>query len=206
MATTRMDNLTVDTATPAGREVKVWDPLVRVFHWTLVIGFFTAYLTEGDEARLYLHSWAGYTVLALVLVRLVWGFIGTRHARFKDFVYRPAIVKEYLGGVMRLSPRRYIGHNPAGGLMVVLLIVSLLATTVLGMGVLAIEEQAGPLVGWLGGLSHAWEEAFEELHEFFANFTLFLVVLHVAGVLVDSVLHRENLVRSMITGRKSARD
>ena len=205
MATTRMDNVMVDTA-PAGREVKVWDPLVRVFHWTLVIGFFTAYLTEGDEARLYLHSWAGYTVLALVLVRLVWGFIGTRHARFKDFVYRPATVKEYLGGVMRLSPRRYLGHNPAGGLMVVLLIISLLATTVLGMGVLAIEEQAGPLVGWLGGLGHAWEEAFEELHEFFANFTLFLVVVHVAGVLVDSFLHGENLVRSMITGRKSARD
>ena len=206
MATTRMGSLTVDTAAPAGREVKVWDPLVRVFHWTLVIGFFTAYLTEGDEARLYLHSWAGYTVLALVLVRLVWGFIGTRHARFKDFLYRPATVKEYLGGVMRLNPRRYLGHNPAGGLMILLLIVSLLATTVFGMGVLAIEEQAGPLVGWLGGLGHSWEEAFEELHEFFANFTLFLVVVHVAGVLVDSVLHGENLVRSMITGRKSARD
>ena len=206
MATTRMGNLTVDTAATAGREVKVWDPLVRMFHWTLVIGFFTAYLTEGDEAWLDLHSWAGYTVLALVLVRLVWGFIGTRHARFKDFLYRPATVKEYLGGVMRLNPRRYLGHNPAGGLMVVLLIVSLLATTVLGMGVLAIEEQAGPLVGWLGGLGHAWEEAFEELHEFFANFTLFLVVVHVAGVLVDSFLHGENLVRSMITGRKSARD
>ena len=206
MATTRIGNLTVGTAASAGPEVKVWDPLVRVFHWTLVIGFFTAYLTEGDEAWLGLHSWAGYTVLGLVLVRVVWGFVGTRHARFGDFLYRPATVKEYLGGVMRLNPRRYLGHNPAGGLMILLMIVSLLATTVLGVGLLAIGEQAGPLAGWLGGLGHGWEGAFEELHEFFANFTLFLVVVHVAGVLVESLLHGENLLRAMVTGRKPARD
>ena len=105
---------------PAVREVKVWDPLVRVFHWTLVIGFFTAYFTEGEEETLFLHTWAGYTVAGLVLVRLLWGFIGTRHARFSDFVRRPTVVKDYLSDVLRLKPQRYLGHNPAGGLMIVL--------------------------------------------------------------------------------------
>lgn len=183
-------------------EVKVWDPLVRVFHWTLVIGFFTAYLTEGEGETLAVHTWAGYTVLGLILVRLVWGFIGTRHARFSDFVYRPRVVKQYLMDVLRLHPRRYLGHNPAGGLMIVLLIVSLLFTTLSGMALFAAEEQAGPLAGWLGGVGHFWTEAFEGVHEFFANFTLFLVAVHVAGVFVESLLHGENLVRAMWTGRK----
>lgn len=184
-------------------EVKVWDPLVRVFHWLLVAGFFTAYLTEGDEL-LTIHSYAGYTVLSLVLVRLVWGLVGTRHARFADFVRRPGEVGRYARDVVKLHPRRYLGHNPAGGLMIVIMIISLLVTTLSGIAVYGAEEQAGPLAGWLGGVNHSWAEAFEELHEFFANFTLFLVVVHVAGVLVESLLHGENLVRSMITGRKRA--
>lgn len=88
--------------------------------------------------------------------------------------------------------------------MIVLLLVSLLATTVFGMAVYAAEEQAGPLVGWLGGVDGFWKEAFEGLHEFFANLTLLMVAVHVAGVLVESLLHGENLVRAMITGRKRA--
>lgn len=183
-------------------EVKVWDPLVRVFHWLLVLAFFTAYLTEGEDETLTLHTWAGYTVAGLILVRLVWGFMGTRHARFSDFVTRPAVVKDYLLSVLRLHPRRYLGHNPAGGLMVIALLISLLATVSSGMSLYAIEEQAGPLAAWLGGLGESWEEVFEGVHEFFANFTLFLAVVHVAGVLVESLLHSENLVRAMITGRK----
>lgn len=184
------------------QEVKVWDPLVRVFHWVLVLGFFTAYFTEGEDDTLTLHTWAGYVIAGLIMVRLVWGFIGTRHARFSDFVTRPVVVKDYLLSVLRLHPRRYLGHNPAGGLMVVALLISLSATVVFGMGLYAVEEQAGPLAGWLGNLGESWEDVFEGLHEFFANFTLFLVVVHVAGVLVDSLLHAENLVRAMITGRK----
>jgi cytochrome b len=192
----------VSIEAPAQRKVKVWDPLVRVFHWTLVAGFFTAYLTEGEDATLSLHTWAGYTVLGLVLVRLAWGFIGTRHARFSDFVYRPGTIKAYVKDVLKLHPRRYLGHNPAGGLMIVILIASLLITTLSGTALYAAEEQAGPLAGWLGGVSHFWAEAFEGVHEFFANFTLFLVAVHVAGVVVESLLHGENLVRAMFTGRK----
>ena len=191
---------------PVVREVKVWDPLVRVFHWALVIGFFTAYFTEGEEETLFLHTWAGYTVAGLVLVRLLWGFIGTRHARFSDFVRRPTVVKDYLGDVLRLKPQRYLGHNPAGGLMIVLLLISLVLTAFFGMGLYAVAEQAGPLAGWFGGLGEFWEEVFEGAHEFFANFTLFLVITHVAGVIVESLLHRENLVRAMFTGRKQSHE
>lgn len=190
--------------TATANEVKVWDPLVRVFHWTLVTAFFTAYLTEDGEGLLGIHTFAGYTVLGLVLVRLLWGLVGTRHARFADFVRGPGTVLGYLREVLTLHPRRYLGHNPAGGLMIVLLLVSLLATTVFGMAIYAAEEQAGPLVGWLGGVDGFWKEAFEGLHEFFANLTLLMVAVHVAGVLVESLLHGENLVRAMITGRKRA--
>lgn len=193
---------------PAVREVKVWDPLVRVFHWTLVIGFFTAYFTEGEEETLFLHTWAGYTVAGLILVRVLWGFIGTRHARFRDFVFRPATIKAYLVDVLKLKPKRYLGHNPAGGAMIVLLLISLSLTAFFGMSLYAVDENAGPLAGWLGGLgetqSEIWEDVFKEVHEFFANFTLFLVITHVAGVIVESLLHRENLARAMVTGRKRA--
>ena len=204
MTTTVMQTASGDK--PVTREVKVWDPLVRVFHWTLVIGFFTAYFTEGEDETLFLHTWAGYIVAGLVLVRLLWGFIGTRHARFRDFVFRPAVIKAYLFDVLRLKPKRYLGHNPAGGLMIVLLLISLSCTVFFGMGLYAVDENAGPLAGWLGGLGESWEDVFKEVHEFFANFTLFLVVVHVAGVLVESLLHRENLVRAMFTGRKPAED
>ena len=182
--------------------VKVWDPLVRVFHWTLVLAFFIAYLTEDEW--LDLHTLAGYTVLALVAFRLLWGLVGSRHARFADFVRRPREVLGYLKQVLTLHPRRYLGHNPAGGLMVVLLLASLLATTGFGLAVYGAEEGAGPLAAWFAGAGEGTEHLVEELHEFCANFTLFLVAVHVAGVLVESLLHGENLVRAMVTGRKPA--
>ena len=184
-------------------QIKVWDPLVRIFHWTLVAAFTVAFLTEGEDSTMFLHSWAGYTILGLVLFRLVWGLIGTRHARFTDFVRTPATVLAYGKDLLRGRARRYLGHNPAGGLMIVLLLISLLMTGLMGMALLGIEEQAGPLAGMMAGVGHDTGEVVEEIHEFFANATLFLVVIHVLGVLVESLLHRENLVRSMCNGRKT---
>jgi cytochrome b len=184
---------------PDNDTVKVWDPLVRIFHWTLVISFTLAY-ASGDE-WLDLHVLAGYTIAGLLAFRLVWGAIGTRHARFSDFVRRPADILAYLKQLPSHRAPRYLGHNPAGGAMVVLLLVSLTVTVFTGMGVYAGEEGAGPLVGLIPG-GGFWEDAFEEVHEFFANFTLLLVFAHLAGVALSSLLHRENLVRAMITGRK----
>jgi len=180
-------------------EIPVWDIFVRVFHWALVLSFTIAYFTEDD--LLGLHTFAGYSVLFLIGLRLVWGFIGTRHARFSDFVKRPAEVKQYLKQIAKFSPKRYLGHNPAGGAMIVMLLIALLLTTFSGLVTYATAEGAGPLSGWIA--KGAWGgEAWEEIHEFFANFTLLLVFLHVGGVALESLLHRENLVKSMFTGKK----
>ena len=187
----------------ARSNIKVWDPFIRLFHWGLVGAFFIAYITEED--LLFLHTWAGYTVLGLVLIRVLWGFIGTDYARFSSFVFSPAAIKKFLKDTLLLRAKRYIGHNPAGGAMVLLLLVSLIMTSMTGIAIYGIEENAGPLAGMFSGTGERWEDLFEETHEFFANFTLFLVFIHVGGVLVESLIHKENLVRSMINGYKRAK-
>lgn len=167
-------------------EVRVWDPLVRLFHWSLVAGFAIAWLT-GDEIKS-LHNAVGYVVLGLVAFRLIWGLVGTRHARFSDFVRRPAVILEFLKDMLRGRAKRYIGHNPAGGAM----IVALLAT----VGVIS-------ATGILMTTDAFWgAEWLEELHEGSVNFGLVLVGLHVMGVIFASFEHGENLVRAMVTGRK----
>lgn len=183
-------------------KVKVWDPLVRSFHWLLVIAFFTAYFTEDDF--LTLHSYAGYTVLALILVRLVWGFVGSSYARFSSFVTAPRVAWQYVKDTLLFRAKRYLGHNPAGGAMIVLLLISLLLTTLTGLAAYGASESAGPLAGWLGNIGETGEDIFKEVHEFFANFTVFLVAIHVAGVIFESLAHRENLVRAMLNGYKQA--
>jgi len=180
--------------------VKVWDPFVRIFHWTLVLSFFIAYITEEDF--LIIHSYAGYTVLALLLLRIVWGLIGTRHARFSDFTYSPHTIKTFIKNTLQLRAKRYLGHNPAGGAMILLMIISLLVTTATGLAIYGIEEQAGPLASWFTQKESFWGDVAEETHEFFANFTLLLVFIHVAGIMIESFIHKENLVTSMIDGKK----
>lgn len=185
-----------------GHKITVWDRFVRLFHWLLVGGFFTAYLVDDDW--LGVHVWAGYLVFSLVVLRIAWGFVGSEHARFADFVRRPGEVLRYLLAEVAGRAQRHLGHNPAGGAMVIALMASLLATTVLGMLLLG-SEPGNALYSFVSGVGLAGEtgeEVLEETHEFMANFTLALVGLHVAGVLLSSLLHRENLVRAMVTGRK----
>lgn len=178
--------------------VPVWDPLVRVFHWSLASFFFIAYLTEDEF--LSVHVYAGYAVLGLVLFRLVWGLIGTRHARFSDFVTAPGEAMRYLGRLLTGRARHYTGHNPAGGAMVLALLISLVLTGFFGMALIA-GDGNGPLAAtFVATWSGEWVE---DAHEFFANFTLFLVILHVSGVLISSLLEGRNLVKAMITGRKT---
>ncbi|MGR9045129.1 MAG: cytochrome b/b6 domain-containing protein [Gammaproteobacteria bacterium] len=179
---------------------KVWDLPLRLFHWLMVAGFFAAYFTEEDF--LTLHVWAGYLVFGLLMFRLIWGFIGYRYARFSNFVCTPSQSIGYVKELMTGKAKRYLGHNPAGAAMIVLLLLSLLITTATGFAVYGAEEQAGPLAGVIAKNGHFWEE----LHEFFANFTVFLVVLHVGGVIVESLLHHENLVKAMISGYKRSED
>ncbi len=180
----------------SNRIVKVWDLPVRLFHWLLVTAFFLAYFTEDELMTI--HVWAGYTVLGLVLFRIIWGFVGTRYARFSSFLCSPSGAFAYLKDVLLLRAKRYLGHNPAGAMMIVLLLIGVFMTAVTGIIAYAADEGAGPLAGIVTRNGELWEE----VHELSADFTLFLVFLHVAGVVVESLLHRENLVKSMIDGNK----
>lgn len=205
--------------------VKVWDIFVRVSHWAVALGFFVAYLTEDD--LLTLHVWAGYLVGALVVLRLIWGVVGPKHARFTDFVYKPRNVVAYLAKLASFRAPRHLGHSPAGGAMALILWLGLVAVVWSGLEFYAIEEGRGPLAGLPAGPvvssealvaaaqasedealeaeSEGGEEsAWKEIHEVLSNIVLFLVVLHVAGVLLACLVHRENLVRAMIDGRKRA--
>jgi cytochrome b len=162
------------------------DPFVRIFHWSLVALFTIAFLT-GDEIE-WMHLWAGYAIAALVALRVVWGFVGTRHARFADFVKGPRAIASFLKQSARLEAPRYLGHNPAGGAMVIALLVMLAGLSVTGF---ALTTDA------------FWgSKAMEEVHEILANVTLALVCLHILGIIVASVEHGENLVKAMFTGLK----
>ncbi|HOW62748.1 MAG TPA: cytochrome b/b6 domain-containing protein [Candidatus Contendobacter sp.] len=196
-------------------EITVWDPLVRIFHWTLVTAFTLAYFTqEGpfeelldqmDEQWLQtIHIWAGYVIAGLLLFRLLWGFTGPRYARFSDFVRGPHETLRYIREVLTLRAPRYLGHNPAGGAMIIALLLSLTITVTAGLILYGADKGLGPLAGLLLNSSEAFTHTTKEIHEFFANLTLLLVVGHLVGVIWESLLHRENLAHAMITGRKRA--
>jgi cytochrome b len=211
----------------AGR-VAVWDPVVRYGHWLLVAAFATAYLSAEEESGGPdpLHVWGGYVVGIIVILRVLWGFIGPRRARFIDFACGPVAAIRYLIDLARGRTRRYLGHSPAGSVMVLLLLVSLAATVATGL--MAYDERGnGPLAdggiavvaatyvdneagGRLGTETRRnggeGENMLGELHGTLANITLALVILHVLGVGLASMVHRENLVLAMIDGRKRAGD
>ena len=176
------------SATTANREpsVKVWDPFVRICHWSLVVLFAVAFLT-GDEIER-IHVAAGYGIAGLVTARIVWGFIGPRFARFSDFVKGPRAVTGYLIEAASLKAPRSLGHNPAGGAMIVALLILLAGLSV---------------TGYLMTTDAYWgSKVLEEIHEALANISLLLIGLHVAGVILSSLEHGENLIKAMITGRK----
>ena len=185
---TDADSSVASASDPKLSATLVWDAPVRVFHWLAVLCFAGAYLTAESERWRLVHVTLGYTLAGLVAFRLVWGFIGPRHARFAQFVRGPAAAMAYLRALASGKPPHHAGHNPAGALA----IVALLA---LSAGVVA--------TGWMTYADWGGDR-FEDLHEAAANTMLALVVVHVVAVLASSMLHRENLVRAMFTGRKAA--
>ena len=233
-------NQDMSQATEGGKmknKVYVWDPLVRIFHWGLVLAFIIAYLTAEEENPVHIYS--GYVVLGLIIFRVLWGITGTKYARFSNFIYSPASVIRYIKGLIAHKPEHYLGHNPLGGWMIVALLLCLFVVTVSGLKVYAVEEGRGPLAantGELPVISNAYadsdeeedddddeyedaratkkhgdesrhaekegEEFWEEIHEVSTDIMLFLILLHIAGVAIASYMHRENLVRSMVTGTK----
>ncbi len=168
------------------RKILVWDVPTRLFHWLLALSFLGALVTADSERLRALHVAAGHACVALILFRLVWGLVGTRHARFRSFLYGPREIVGYLRSVAAGSPRHYVGHNPVGGVAVVLL---------LGLGL------ATGLSGW-ATLNEIGGDAFEDLHEGLAVVMAAVVCVHVVGVMASSLVHRENLLVGMVTGRK----
>ena len=180
-------------APEAGRapslRILVWDAPVRVFHWLTVLCFAGAWLSAESERFRLLHVTLGYTLLGLVAFRLLWGVVGSRHARFASFVRGPRAVLAYLRGLLRGAPAHTVGHNPAGALAIIAMLGLALAVGATGWAAFD-----GP---WAGA-----GEALGELHEGLASAMLAVVGVHVLGVIASSWLHRENLVGAMFSGRK----
>jgi cytochrome b len=181
--------------------VKVWDPLVRTVHWALALAVLGSFLTSDRDATLPVHVGLGLAVVALVVVRVAWGFLGPRPARFAAFVRGPREVLAYAGQMLRGRPPLHLSHNPLGGAMAVALLADLVGLAATGAVVHAGPEFEGPLAGLL---SMSAAKAVKEVHEALSGILLFLASVHVAGVLASSLLERQNLVRGMITGLKRA--
>ncbi|MEY8875884.1 MAG: cytochrome b/b6 domain-containing protein [Leptothrix sp. (in: b-proteobacteria)] len=180
--------------TPAVGRILVWDWPVRVFHWLLVLSFAGAYLTSEGESWRYVHVTLGYTVAGLIAFRVLWGLIGSRHARFSAFVRGPKAALAYVKSLPSGEPVHTVGHNPAGALAIVGLLGLAALTTAFGWATyeeIGVAQFGESVTDWLG-----------QIHAFFGNTMLALVGVHVLGVVVGSWVHRENLVRSMLSGFK----
>lgn len=171
------------------QRILVWDIPTRVFHWLLAVSFAGAFLTAESERYRDIHVLLGYTLLGLIAFRLLWGFVGSRYAQWSSFLFKPSEIADYVVSLLKAKPERYVGHNPAGSVAIFLLLILGITSGVIG--VMLFKDIGGDVL--------------EELHEMAAYAMLTVVAVHVVGVLVSSVMHRENLVRSMITGFKSAR-
>lgn len=176
-------------ARPAvAHEVKVWDLFVRIFHWSLASLFAVAWMTGEGSAWISVHTVAGYAIAGLVGLRVLWGLVGPKTARFTNFVYRPSSVLRYVKDVASGTAPRFLGHNPAGGAMIVALLVMLAITCITGYAAMVDAFSARH---WL-----------KEVHEAAVNVTILLIIGHLAGVIFSSFTHGENLIKAMITGKK----
>ncbi|RFC34544.1 MAG: cytochrome b [Candidatus Nitrotoga sp. MKT] len=170
------------------QRILVWDVPTRVFHWLLVLSFSGAFLTAETERYRDIHVVLGYTLLGLIAFRLLWGFFGTRYAKFRSFLFKPHEIVAYSISLLKGKPSHYVGHNPAGSVAIWLLLILGILSGV--TGVILFQDIGGDVM--------------EELHEDTSNAMLAIVFVHIAGVVVSSLMHRENLVRSMVNGFKSA--
>ena len=183
------------------RQVKVWDLFVRSFHWGLALLVLGSFLTSEKDALVPVHVRLGLAVVALVMARVAWGFLGPVHARFRAFVRGPREVAAYARDMIRGAPPVHLSHNPLGGAMVVALLALLLAVAVTGAAVYAGPAFEGPLTGLL---TRREAKMVKEVHEALSGALVGFVVAHVAGVIVSSLLEKQNLVRGMLTGWKRA--
>ncbi len=200
MSNPQTPNFESESKHSAKLTVRVWDLPTRVFHWTLLVLFAIAWVSaEADGAFFNIHLISGIGVLAMVVFRLIWGIIGSRHALFMDFVKGWAAVRNYGKNMLTLNPPYHVGHNPIGGWMIIALLMTLALTAIAGLFV-SDDGFVGPLSG---AVSPAVSHAMEDFHEGAAEFLGFLVVVHVAGVAVHGLVTGENLPRAMWNGNKT---
>jgi cytochrome b len=167
-------------------QILVWDLATRLFHWLLVLFVLICFLTGEDEGFVFaVHAYSGFVVFMLLVFRLGWGVIGSRHSRFSDFVYAWPTVRRFAVSVLHFKPEPYVGHNPLGGWMVILMLMILIATTLTGILMVTTGSE------WL-----------DDIHEGLGSFMQVLVLVHIAGVLIDQWMTGEKIVKAMVTGRK----
>jgi cytochrome b len=168
----------------------VWDPFVRIFHWSLVVAFAVAFYTHASEWNRLIHVRAGYTVALLLAARIVWGLMKSGYASFESFPFDLKLASKHTFRVLKGNAKRYIGHNPAGSLVIYLMLA--FGLTAVSSGWLVYNE------GWLFNQP----ELFQTLHEYSTWGWLILVIMHISGVIAESILHKDNLILAMITGCK----
>lgn len=185
-------------STAQERNVQVWDWPTRIFHWSLLALVLVAWFTgEEDGLAVLIHRVAGEAIAGLVVFRVIWGFVGGEHARFADFAAGPAAIVAHLRDLFSTRPKRHLGHNPLGGVAVFLLLALVLGIVITGL-FSGGQENAGPLAGF-------WGPDLTDAHEILFRALQALVVVHVLGVIVESVKAKDALVPAMITGSKRRR-
>ena len=168
----------------------VWDPFVRIFHWSLVIAFTVAFYTHASEWDRLIHVRAGYVAGCLLLARIVWGLMKTGYASFDSFPLSPIQAGRHIYNELKGNTKRYVGHNPAGSLVIYAMLIT--GLTAVGSGWLVFNE------GWLIDQP----ELLQSIHQYSTWGWLMLVTMHIIGVVTESILHKDNLIRAMITGCK----
>lgn len=182
------------------KQLLVWDPLLRIFHGLLALSFLAAYYLE--DQMLQLHLLLGSIVFGLIIFRLFWGIYGTQHARFSDFTFSMQQIKQHLRSLIYWKPTHHTGHTPAGALMIFFLLAGLLILTLSGIILYSLENSAIPFASLWGNMNLDTIIFIEMLHRLTADVLMLAVLLHIAGVLIESSLQQQNLIRAMITGYK----
>jgi cytochrome b len=183
--------------------VLIWDLKIRLFHWILVLGFVAAYLSARFHLG-FLHTLIGYFLCFLLLARILLGFTGSQYARFNSFTFSATETISYIRTLAKGKPRHYFGHNPAGALMVYALLITLTLIFISGLATLAVIDFEGPLQFLLNHLDDNASYAIHHLHAWLIDVALVLILLHLFGVVMGSIQHKENFVKAMFTGKKKS--
>ncbi len=183
------------------KRIMVWDPALRMFHWLLVVCFVAAYGLTSEDKGLNLHLLVGYSIVGLLLFRVIWGFIGTKYARFQQFLFPLFELKQHLKRLRQGKGRPTTGHNPIGSIMVFSLLLMLFTIVLSGLMLDGIQRE-GPLAELMTTIPHTWEYVLQTVHGTLADITVLMVIFHICGAVVESWLLGENLIVAMFTGRK----